>query len=97
MEQEKVDRIIKLISINLLAWIWLNQQNLRTEYAPPTEEQAIREYQNSPMFHRAVDSMACGIINVVTQPAVQAVVDKSCECGSDGNGKKIPNRKHLEN
>jgi hypothetical protein len=67
MEQEKIYQITRLIAVNLLAWTWLNQQDPQVEYIPPTEEQAIREYQNSPMFHRMVDSMVYGVINIISQ------------------------------
>jgi hypothetical protein len=82
MEQEKIYQITRLIAVNLLAWTWLNQQDPQVEYIPPTEEQAIREYQNSPMFHRMVDSMVSGIINIASQPDVEADAPGWCRCGS---------------
>ena len=58
MNKQSKNRIKTNLAVQLLVWQWLNNQESGLEYVPPSEEQAIREYQNVPMFNRAVDSIS---------------------------------------
>ena len=58
MNKQSKNRIKTNLAVQLLAWQWLNNQEIGLEYVPPSKEQAIQEYQNVPMFNRAVDSIS---------------------------------------
>ena len=84
MNKQSKNRIKTNLAVQLLAWQWLNNQESGLEYVPPSEEQAIREYQYVPMFNRAVDSISHYIFKEIE--AENARLRKALEQLADNKG-----------
>ena len=62
---EEKDNIVEIIATGIYEYIKMTSNDPSKTYLPAAKEEVIKKYQNDPFFHRTVDCIAFGIIDLL--------------------------------
>ena len=82
---KSTQEFVMIIASGILGYTRMLQHDMKATYIPPTKEQVIWQYQNTPLFNRTVDTIVSHLRHTV-QRTVEAdgICRLPCGCPVDG-------------